>query len=361
MRSPRARFNIQRAGGWQSDLFTGREAGEYLASSQSIRGSGTMEHGMLLINLLRWARLVLAITILLAWGWPLENAHAQDLEPRRWTHLPVGLNVLGVGSGWTDGDILFDPVLRIEDATFDLQLAALGYSRAFDVFGKTARLDVKLPYATGRWEGLLDGEPASVRRHGFMDPSLRFSVNLIGAPALKGTEFVDYRRSNPVNTTVGAAVSVIMPFGEYYRERLINLGSNRWIVRPQIGALHQRGPWQFELTGSVFLYQTNHEFWPGQSVWEQDPLWFAQAHVIRSFEPGWWASLSGGFAYGGQSTVNEDVKQDDNRSRYMALSLGMPISKTQAIKITYLTSDTHISVGKNTAALIVGWSVNWGR
>lgn len=293
--------------------------------------------------------------------WPFVAVQAQDLEPRRWTHLPVGINVLGVGGGWTKGDILFDPVLLVEDATFDLAVVGLGYTRAFDFFGKTARLDALLPYAMGRWEGLVDGEYTTLRRHGFMDPSLRLSVNLIGAPALRGPEFVAYRRDNPVNTTVGAAVSVVMPFGEYNRERLINLGGNRWIARPQIGVLHQRRQWQFELTGSVFLYETNREFWRGNSVLEQDPLWFAQAHVIRSFEKGWWAGLSGGFAHGGRSTVNGQIKQDDARSSYIALSLGVPLSRSQSVKITYLSSDTHIAVGRDFRALLFGWSVNWGR
>lgn len=302
----------------------------------------------------------LAILTLLIPFWPGGNAMAQDLEPRRWTHLPVGMSVLGVGTGWTSGDILFDPVLLIEDATFDLYLGAVGYSHAFDLLGKTARLDATLPYAAGRWEGFVDGEYTVVRRRGFADPTLRFSVNLYGAPALKGDAYLAYRRANPVNTTVGAAVAVIMPFGQYYSDRLINLGSNRWIVRPQIGVLHQRRQWQFELTGSVFLFQTNHDFWQGW-VREQDPLWFAQAHAIRSFKPGWWASFSGGFALGGQSTVDGLLKADNGRSRYFALSLGMPLAKNQSLKVTFLTSDTNITVGSNTNALLVGWSINWSR
>jgi hypothetical protein len=297
---------------------------------------------------------------LLLWIWPGGSARAQDLEPRRWTHLPVGLNVLGVGIGSTEGEILFDPVLLVEDATFDRYLAGLGYSRAFDLLGKTARLDANLPYATGRWEGLVNGEYTVVRRNGFADPSLRFSVNLYGAPALKGDAYLTYRREHSVSTTVGVAVAVTVPFGQYSSERLINLGSNRWIVRPQIGVLHQRRQWQFELTGSVFLYETNHEFWRG-SVREQEPLWFAEAHVIRSLKPGWWASFSSGFAYGGQSTVDGQRKSDNDRSRYFALSLGMPVRKNQTLKVTYLTSDTNITVGSNTNALLVGWSVNWGR
>jgi len=305
----------------------------------------------------------LAILVLLAvllLGSPFGTARAQDLEPRRWTHLPVGLNVLGVGAGWTDGEILFDPVLLIEDASLDLYVAGLGYTRAFDLFGKTARLDVNVPYASGRWEGLLNGQYTVVRRTGFADPSLRFSVNLYGAPALKGDAFLAYRRDHPVSTTVGAAISVIAPLGEYFSDKLINLGGNRWVVRPQLGVLHQHGRWQFELTGSVFLYQTNHEFLQ-TSVREQDPLYFMQAHAIRAFRKGWWSSFSAGFAYGGQSKINGLLKPDDARSRYFALSLGMPVGRRQSVKLTYLTADTNISVGQNTDTLLVGWSVNWSR
>ena len=43
-------------------------------------------------------------------------AHAQELEPRRWTHLPTDSNFAGVGYAFTDGDLSFDPVLKIEDA-----------------------------------------------------------------------------------------------------------------------------------------------------------------------------------------------------------------------------------------------------
>lgn len=303
---------------------------------------------------------MLALLALLFLCWPFGAARAQDLEPRRWTHLPVGLNVLGVGAGWTNGEILFDPVLLVEDASLKLYVAGLGYSRAYDLFGRTARLDVNVPYASGRWEGLVDGAQTVVRRTGFVDPRLRFSVNLYGAPALKGDAFLAYRRDHPVSTTIGAAVEVTLPVGEYFSDKLINLGGNRWVVHPQLGVLHQHGRWQFELTGSVFLYQTNRDFWQG-FVREQDPLYFLQAHAIRAFRKGWWGSFSTGYAYGGQSRVNGLLKPDDARSRYFALSMGMPVSKRQSLKVTYLTADTNISVGQNTDTLLLGWSVNWSR
>ncbi|PAW72348.1 MAG: hypothetical protein B9S38_05420 [Verrucomicrobiia bacterium Tous-C4TDCM] len=38
---------------------------------------------------------------------------AQDIEPRRWSHLPIGANFGGLGYGFSTGDITFNPVLRI--------------------------------------------------------------------------------------------------------------------------------------------------------------------------------------------------------------------------------------------------------
>jgi hypothetical protein len=35
-----------------------------------------------------------------------------------------------------------------------------------------------------------------------------------------------------------AAIEVTIPVGEYFDERLVNLGSNRWVYRPHIGAVH---------------------------------------------------------------------------------------------------------------------------
>jgi hypothetical protein len=206
---------------------------------------------------------------------------------------------------------------------------------------------------------LVNGEYTSVRRHGFRDPLIRLSMNLYGAPPLKGPAFVQYRAENPVNTTVGAALAVTLPLGEYYAERLINLGGNRLVIRPQLGVLHQRGPWQFELTGTVSFFEDNDDFF-AQSRLEQDPLWFAQVHAIRAFGRGMWGSVSAGFSYGGESTINDVPKENDERTRYFALSFGMPLSRTQGVKITYVNADTNVLLGTSSDTLLFSWSINWG-
>jgi len=288
------------------------------------------------------------------------QAQAQDLEPRRWSHLPSGLNILGLGGGYSDGDILLDPVLRIQDATYQMTVASVGYIRTFEFLGKSSRVDLNVPYAAGRWEGLVDGEYVAVRRRGFMDPRLRFSMNLYGAPPLKGKEFVQYRREHPVDTTIGAAIQIQFPFGDYNDKKLINLGNNRFYVRPQIGVLHQHYNWQFELTGSVFLYQSNDEFFNGNEL-KQKGLWFMQSHAIYTFKPGWWASASMGYGYDGESSINGVQKNDSRRNFYWALSLGLPINANQGLKLAYYSGNTNTSLGSNNDTLLAAWSINWGK
>ena len=287
-------------------------------------------------------------------------AQAQDLEPRRWSHLPVGLNVIGAGLGTSSGEIFIDPVLLIEDVTFDLHVAGLSYVHSFGLFSKSARIDVTIPYASGRWEGYVDGVYTSVRRRGMVDPRVRFSVNLYGAPALKGKEFLQYRAQNQSNTTIGAAISVKIPLGEYSNENLINLGSNRFIVRPQLGVLHQRKNWQIELTGSVLLFQTNDDFWKGTEH-QQDPLWFIQSHAIYEIKPGLWASLSAGFAHGGRSRIDGVPKVNDQRTRYVAASVGTAIGKNQSLKLAYVAIRTNTSFGRDLDTFLLGWSYRWAR
>ena len=297
---------------------------------------------------------VLLLVLLLSMH--IAEAQAQSLEPRRWTHLPIDTNFIGVGTGHSRGDILFDPALQIEDGTMDLYYMGLTYIRSFAVLGKTARLEATLPYAMGYWEGLLRGEPASVRRHGFSDPSLRFSVNLLGSPALKGREFASYRAAHPVRTLLGLAIDVTLPLGEYRVDRLINLGSNRYILRPQIGVLHLHNNWEFEATASVFLFGDNRDFFTGV-VREQDPLWFIQGHVIYSFRPGVWAGLSSGYGYGGDNIISGINKDDDGRISFGAVSFGMPLSQRQSVKISYAKSQTNTNVGSDLDTILAAWSM----
>ena len=109
---------------------------------------------------------LLALLLLVA---SASVAGAQELEPRRWNHLPTGTNFHGAGYVYSEGDLSFDPVLQIEDATVDLHTLALKYIRTFEVLGFSSRVDVAGAYQDGTWKGRPADVPARVERNGWAD------------------------------------------------------------------------------------------------------------------------------------------------------------------------------------------------
>lgn len=257
---------------------------------------------------------------------------------------------------FTDGEIFLDPVLRIEDAVTEQHAINTRYLYNFGLEGLTARIEADIPYVRGRWQGIVNGEFMSTEREGIADPRLRLSVLLRGAPALSGEAFSKYRATHPVNTVIGAAVSLRLPVGEYYRDRLINLGSNRFVLRPELGVLHTRYRVSYELTGSISLFENNDEFWPGDSVREQDPLFLIQGHIVYTFKPGLWASVSAGYGFGGESSINGASRDDKHDNHFWALTLGAPVAQYHTIKLTYAGVRTNNLVGVDSDNLLLAWS-----
>ncbi len=285
-------------------------------------------------------------------------AFAQDVEPRRWSHLPTGTNFLSATAVYTDGDLAFDPVLLIEDAELEVYTALASYLRTFGLFGRTARIDFRVPYQSGRWQGLVDSVYTTVERDGLADSWARLSINLFGAPALKGKAFQEYHASRRVTTIVGTAVSLGVPIGEYMEDKLINLGDNRFVIRPQAGVVHTRGPASYEVTGSVFFYTDNNEFWNGNTR-EQDPLYELEGHVVYTIRRGLWTSLGAAYAQGGQSTVNGTPKDDRREILLASAGLGLSITRTSRIGVVVGIVRAQTSVGADTNNAGLSYSITF--
>jgi hypothetical protein len=283
---------------------------------------------------------------------------AQELEPRRWSHLPIGTNFVGGGYSYTEADISSDPVLQIENVKMEMHTWAFKYIRTFELFQKSARISFTQGIQEGRWTGLVGGVPKSIKRSGLSDSLLRFAINLYGAAPLEGKEFAAYRAKVDVETVVGAALVVQLPTGDYMDDKLINLGTNRFTFRPQLGVVHNRGKWSMELTGEVWLYTNNDDFFNGNKL-EQDPFYTLQTHLVYTFRPGLWAAAGAGYGYGGESTVNGVEKNDRRGNLAWALSLGYSITRQFGVKVAYLDTRTQESVGQDAETIAVAFSIFW--
>jgi len=151
----------------------------------------------------------------------------EELEPRQWAHLPIDTNFIGAGYAYTEADIDFDPVLKIENGQMEMHTWAAKYIRSFTLFEKTVRIAVLQAHQEGRWRGLLDNVPTTVKRSGWSDTNLRFAINLYGSPPMKGMEYAAYRAATEVETIIGAGLSIQLPAGDYMDDKMINLGTNR--------------------------------------------------------------------------------------------------------------------------------------
>ena len=188
-------------------------------------------------NLVWWFKILVFVLLMAVVVLPVK-VEAQDLEPRRWGHLPTGMNSVGIGYLYTDAFVYFSPFLKITNTRARINSYGVSAIHTFDLAGKSARIGFLLPFVSGRWEGDVDNQFEVVHRNGFSDPRIRFSVNLYGAPALKGAEFNEYRIQHMTNTVVGASLVVSVPLGQYDEDELINISGNRWTVRPQVGVVH---------------------------------------------------------------------------------------------------------------------------
>jgi len=284
-----------------------------------------------------------------------ESADAQDLEPRRWNHIPTDQYIVGLGYSYTEANIYFNPAFKIVDGSARLNSFALGGIRTFDLAGKSARISLLLPYTSGRWSGNVDDEYQVIQRRGMGDPRLRFSVNLYGAPALKGQEFAQYRGEHETNTVIGASLAATLPLGQYYEDQLINMGNNRWSVRPQLGLVHTRGPWSYELTGSIFWFSDNNSF-VDNAVLKQKTLYAAQSHLIYHFKPQFWGTLSAAYAAGGRIYIDQDKTSFEVDNWLWAAGLGFAIGKTQSLNLTWVSGRTQNLVGRDSDNLLLAWS-----
>ncbi len=283
-----------------------------------------------------------------------QGARAQQLEPRTYSNQPIGLNFLLATYQYSWGDVVSDPSLPIKNADAKVNAVVLGYSRVLDFWGESGTLAVVLPYAWISASGQVEGQAKSVERSGFADLGLRLSVNLLGAPALSLKEFRDYRQ----DTILGVSLMVTAPTGQYDSTKLINVGTNRWSFRPEVGVSKELGQWILEGAASVAFFTDNNEFL-GNNVRQQEPLYAVQLHAIYNFNPKLWGALDWTYYFGGRTSVNGTLNEDLQSNTRWGATLGQSLDAHNSIKF-YLNSGLYARTGTNFTTVGLTWQHQWG-
>lgn len=277
----------------------------------------------------RWS---LALAVLI----PAASLAAQELEPRALQNAPIGVNFAVLASGYSRGNLLFDATLPLEDVQADVWSAAVGFVRAINVFGMSGRIGAVVPFVTGHWAGTVAGIDTSTTRTGMADPRVTLAVNFLGAPALTLTGMRGYRQK----TVAGLQVSLGLPLGQYYPERLINLGANRFAFASRLGISHAFGTrLTVEGYAGATVFTANDEFYGG-TRFSQDPFFEAQGHAVFTIRvPDIW--VAGSFGYGwGAAAMIDDAPKDALENLRASAMLRLPITRQHALKFVYISGLT---------------------
>ena len=257
---------------------------------------------------------------------------AQELAPRAYWPTPTGTKLALAGYSYSSGDVVTDASLPITGVDSRINSAVVGYQQTLALLDRTASIKFELPYVVGTTTGSYLGVPARADVSGMGDVALTLSINLLGAPAMNREEFRELLRDpGPI---LGASIRVIAPTGEYDGDKLINIGTNRWAARLQLGYIQPLGrQWALEMAGGAWFFGTNDNFL-GYTR-EQDPIAAIEVHLIRVTKAGIWASLDGNYYAGGRSYLDNDSRADFQRNSRMGITIAWPIQRRHLIKAGY--------------------------
>jgi hypothetical protein len=282
---------------------------------------------------------------------------AQDLAPRAYLITPRGGNAVTLTWSFYDGGVDFNGTIPITGATGQYHVPVFTFYHSLSFFRRSANITASLPYGVGTFQGSVLGTQESIYRSGLLDMSFRFSVNLIGGPAMPVEQFLKWKEK----TLLGVSVKVVAPTGQYSGFKLVNWGINRWGVKPEMGLSRRWNKWILDAYGGAWFYTTNQQFFNGTVpvLQTQAPIGSFEGHLSRNFGNRAWASLDGNFWFGGATTLN-GIQNSATRqtSSRLGATVSIPITKHQSLKVAY-SKGTYIRFGGDYQNLQVAWQYSW--
>lgn len=230
----------------------------------------------------------------------------------------------------------FDPSLNVTaGAEFDATLALAGYARTFALFDRAAMAAILLPMGEISGDVTVEGDAFSQSASGFGDPTVEFTLNLIGPKAQM--TIPDALRYEP-GFSLDVLADLAIPVGEYDSSQPLNVGQNRWYGRIGFPIVWQLGPWvpgrrtTLEFLPALWLFGDNTNY-VGKTL-KTDPLFQIDAHLTRDFAEHLWGSFDAAWYNGGEATI-DGVKGEKLNNYGFGLTLGYQINDNLGLTFSY--------------------------
>jgi len=262
---------------------------------------------------------------------------AQADNARDWQNTPIDLNMVFGYYNLIDTNTPIDTSLPINGLSLNADVYIFRYARSFDLDGRNTAVEILQPYADVS-ASFDNAQFFSGTKHngGIGDTQLVFAHNFFGGPALTKEQFATWTPE----TFLSGALTLTVPSGDYDKHKVINIGANRYVFKPEIAFGTPIGPTWLELNGYVSLYGKNDDYLDDNKL-EQRPLYAIETHYSYTINRALWVSLDGTYSKGGESKINGELQDNQQENTLAGASLGFMLSPQFGGLVAYTDTVSH--------------------
>jgi hypothetical protein len=181
---------------------------------------------------------------------------------------------------------------------------------------------------------------------------------LKGGPALSVTQFANYKAT----TSIGLSLTVTAPTGQYNPVKAINLGSDRWSFKPEIGISHPFGSqqkWVVDAYANAYFFTDNTSYHEVE-ILRQQALPGVEGHISYSFTNNLWVSLDTRYSFRGDTVVNNTDQNNAQKVFTLGSEVNVSLNPRSQLVFEFAKALVHQN-GPAYTGFSVEYMYSWGK
>ena len=304
----------------------------------------------------RWNKWLLFACLVLGVLCLPDQAYAQFTDPHNYDNTAVGTNQAEVAYTFAHSDVSIDTGLVIAGAKLNLNAGTIDYSHYFGLANHVMWVNGAVPIAG--LSGSVTGTNIRGSINGAADSSYQVAALLKGGPALRVADFDNYKPE----TIVGVSLSVAAPSGQYNGNRILNLGSDRWLFRPEIALSYPFGPeqkWQLDTYANCEFY-TDDVSYRGTKILSEQPLPGFEGHVSYSLNDKIWVALDTRYSLRGDTSINRVDQSDSQQNFIIGSEVNLALNSQHSLVFEFAKALVHRN-GTSYTGFTLKYDFVWGK
>ena len=285
-----------------------------------------------------------------------DETWAQFTDAHSYDNTPVGLNQIELSYAYVHSNSSLDTSLVITGAKLNLNQGMVSYARYFGLFHRTMWVEAGVPLAG--LSGSISGTGIQGSVEGVGDSSYQAAMLLKGGPALTVAQFENYKPT----TTLGVSFTLTAPSGQYNASKLLNLGSDRWLFKPEIALSQPFGPeqkWQVDAYANAYFYTDNTSY-HGREILHQQPLPGFEGHLSYSFNGNVWVSFDARYSTRATTFVNGVDQNNGQQNFILGSEMNVSINTRNSLLFEFAKAVVHQN-GPALTGFAVKYDYTWGK